>query len=271
MRSLGSIIAVGRQREEESSLDKTQEIESLLLTKKDMINKQLGIWTCNGISAPVTCPSKWYRSFPVSWFGWSLGQAMVARKKALKENPFVGQWCQETVDYRFLPIAMGIVLGVLFGKLISFSDSLLFPGLTGGVLMVALMLSAVGKTGPYPLVYVRPSSQPAIATVVAVVSCRSGYFRRKELVATFQSGFVIRCWAAITIVPCLSPCLWDVWHLKINVLDLLGTITGEWPVRRDLLLPIRWSIIFRCSLCDSLSHCYGFPYSFIQIIATVVY
>ena len=45
---------------------------------------------------------------------------------------------------------MGIVLGGLFGKLnISFSDTLSFsPGLTGGVLMVALVLSAVGKTGP---------------------------------------------------------------------------------------------------------------------------
>ena len=40
------------------------------------------------------------------------------------------------------------VLGVLFGKInISFSDSVSFsPGLTGGVLMVALLLSAVGKT-----------------------------------------------------------------------------------------------------------------------------
>ena len=50
----------------------------------------------------------------------------------------------------FSPIAMGIVLGVLFGKLnISFSDSFSFsPGLTGGILMVALVLSAIGKTGP---------------------------------------------------------------------------------------------------------------------------
>ena len=44
---------------------------------------------------------------------------------------------------------MGIVLGVLFGKInISFSDSLSFsPGLTGGVLMVALVLSAIGMFG----------------------------------------------------------------------------------------------------------------------------
>ena len=53
-------------------------------------------------------------------------------------------------DTDFFPIAAGIVLGVLFGKLnISFSDSFSFsPGLTGGILIVALILSAIGKTGP---------------------------------------------------------------------------------------------------------------------------
>ena len=35
-------VLVGNREEGELPLDKTQEIESLLLTKKDMINKQLG-------------------------------------------------------------------------------------------------------------------------------------------------------------------------------------------------------------------------------------
>ena len=35
-------VLVGKREEGELPLDKTQEIESLLLTKKDMINKQLG-------------------------------------------------------------------------------------------------------------------------------------------------------------------------------------------------------------------------------------
>ena len=56
---------------------------------------------------------------------------------------------RKTFRYRLFPIAAGIVLGVLFGKLnLSFSDSFSFsPGLTGGILMVALVLSAIGKTG----------------------------------------------------------------------------------------------------------------------------
>ena len=35
-------VLIGKREEGELPLDKTQEIESLLLTKKDMINKQLG-------------------------------------------------------------------------------------------------------------------------------------------------------------------------------------------------------------------------------------
>ena len=35
-------VLVGEREEGELPLDQTQEIESLLLTKKDMINKQLG-------------------------------------------------------------------------------------------------------------------------------------------------------------------------------------------------------------------------------------
>ena len=63
---------------------------------------------------------------------------------------FIGNDEKRLSDTDFFPIAMGIVLGVLFGKLnISFSDSFSFsPGLTGGILMVALILSAIGKTGP---------------------------------------------------------------------------------------------------------------------------
>lgn len=62
----------------------------------------------------------------------------------------LGNDTKQLSDTDFFPIALGIVLGVLFGKLnISFSDSLSFsPGLTGGILMVALFLSAIGKTGP---------------------------------------------------------------------------------------------------------------------------
>lgn len=59
----------------------------------------------------------------------------------------IGNDVKKLSDTDFFPIAMGIVLGVLFGKLnISFGGGVSFsPGLTGGILMMALFLSAIGK------------------------------------------------------------------------------------------------------------------------------
>ena len=133
-------------------------------------------------------------------------------------------------DTDFFPIAMGIVLGVLFGKLnISFGDGMSFsPGLTGGVLIVALVLSAIGKTGPILWSMSGPSNhllrQLGLLLFLAEVGTSAG----KTLVATFQSsGWVLfGVGAAITIVPMLISVLVGRLIFKVSVLDLLGTITG---------------------------------------------
>ena len=148
-------VLVGKREEGELPLDKTQEIESLLLTKKDMINKQLGNLN---LQRNFGCTVTRVRRSGIDLspspdlalkFGDKL--MVVGEKEGIKGVArLLGNDAKKLSDTDFFPIAMGIVLGVLFGKLnISFSDSLSFsPGLTGGVLMVALMLSAVGKTGP---------------------------------------------------------------------------------------------------------------------------
>ena len=144
---------VGEREEGELPLSHTQEIESLLLTKKDMINKQLGdLNLMKNFGCTVTrvrrsgidlAPS------PRLAFGDKL--TVVGEKEGLKGLArLLGNNAKKLSDTDFFPIAMGIVLGVLFGKLnISFPGGLSFsPGLTGGILIVALFLSAIGKTGP---------------------------------------------------------------------------------------------------------------------------
>lgn len=70
-------------------------------------------------------------------------------KNNQSEN-LIGNEGKRISDTDFLPIALGIALGVIVGKIsLSFSNSFTFSfGLTGGVLLTALVLSAVGKTGP---------------------------------------------------------------------------------------------------------------------------
>ena len=103
---------------------------------------------------------------------------------------FIGNDEKRLSDTDFFPIAMGIVLGVLFGKLnISFSDSFSFsPGLTGGILMVALVLSAIGKTGP--IIWSMSGSANNLLRQLGLLLFLSevGTSAGVNLVSTFQSS-----------------------------------------------------------------------------------
>lgn len=125
---------------------------------------------------------------------------------------------------------MGIVLGVLFGKLnISFSDSLSFsPGLTGGILIVALFLSAIGKTGPIIWSMSGSANQLLRQLGLLLFLAEVGTSAGKNLVATFQeSGWLLfGIGAAITLIPMLVAVIAGLMIFKISILDLLGTITG---------------------------------------------
>ena len=217
---------VGEREEGELPLDKTQEIESLLLTKKDMINKQLGDLN---LQKNFGCTVTRIRRSGIDLspspdlalkFGDKL--MVVGEKEGLKGIArLLGNNAKKLSDTDFFPIAMGIVLGVLFGKInISFSESLSFsPGLTGGVLMVALVLSAIGKTGPIIWSMSGPANQ-----LLRQVGTSAG----KNLVATFQESGLLMfgVGAAITLVPMLIATVVGRLIFKISLLDLLGTITG---------------------------------------------
>lgn len=142
----------------------------------------------------------------------------------------IGNDVKKLSDTDFFPIAMGIVLGVLFGKLnISFGDGMSFsPGLTGGILMMALFLSAIGKTGPIIWSMSGPANQLLRQLGLLLFLAEVGTSAGKTLVSTFQeSGFLLfGVGAAITLVPMLLAALVGRLIFKISTLDLLGTITG---------------------------------------------
>ena len=165
-------LLVGERVENDLPFGSTQELQSLLVTNKNVINKSLGYLN---LQRTFNCTVTRVRRSGIDLspepelmlkFGDKL---MVAgEKEDIKElGQVFGNDEKKLSDTDFFPIAAGIVLGVLFGKLnISFSDSFSFsPGLTGGILIVALILSAIGKTRP-SCVHVRfrqpvtPSDRP---------------------------------------------------------------------------------------------------------------
>lgn len=263
-------VLVGEREEGELPLENTQEIESLLLTKKDMINKQLGdLNLMKNFGCTVTRVRRSGIDLSPSpdlalKFGDKL--MVVGEKEGIKGVArLLGNNAKKLSDTDFFPIAMGIVLGVLFGKLnISFPGGLSFsPGLTGGVLMVALLLSAIGKTGPILWSMSGPANQLLRQLGLLLFLAEVGTSAGKNLVATFQeSGLLLfGVGAAITLVPMLIAAFVGRLVFKISLLDLLGThyrrydqYAGTCGCRLDGRQQYP-----ECSLCDGISDCNGIP------------
>lgn len=226
---------LGVREEGELPLEQNQGIESLLLTRKEVINKQLGgLNLQKNFGCTVTSIRRSGIDIAPSpelslKFGDKL--TVVGEQKGIRAAArLFGNDAKRLSDTDFFPIAMGIVLGVLFGRLnISFGSGFSFsPGLTGGVLMMALFLSAIGKTGPILWSMSASSNQLLRQLGLLLFLAEVGTSAGKTLVATFQeSGFLLfGLGAVVTVVPMLLAVLVGRFVFRISMLDLLGTITG---------------------------------------------
>lgn len=225
----------GSRQEGELPLAHSQSLESLLLTRKDVVGKQL----CDlNIQHNFGCTVTRVRRSGIDLspspelelkFGDKL--MVVGEKEGIQTLAgLLGNDAKKLSDTDFFPIAMGIVLGVLFGKLhLSFGGGLTFsPGLTGGILMMALILSAIGKTGPVLWSMSGHANQLLRQLGLLLFLAEVGTSAGRTLVSTFQeSGFILfGLGAVITLVPMVLAAAVGRFVFKISTLDMLGTITG---------------------------------------------
>jgi putative transport protein len=133
----------------------------------------------------------------------------------------------------FVPVFIGLALGVVLGSWPMSVPGVPVPiklGLAGGPLIVAILLSSIGRIGPL-MWYLPPSSNLAlrefgIVLFLACVGLKSG----GSFVATLTTGggFSWMAWATlITLIPLIIVALIGVLAFRLRYATLCGLLAGS--------------------------------------------
>lgn len=148
-----------------------------------------------------------------------------------KMRTFFGNEKSRLDELDFLPIVLGILIGIIIGQVkIPVSDHIKISlGLTGGVLISALILSRIGKTGKIIWNISGPSNQflrkLGLIFFLAGVGTDAG---SKILSAINNNGLNLFFMAfIITVTPMFISLIFGRYILKLNFLRLLGALTGS--------------------------------------------
>ena len=228
-------LLIGEPTEEEIPLDPNYDVRSVLVTNKEVVNKTIGqinlLHTYNatitrirrsGINIPPTPHSKLQ-------FGDKLVIASSKANMEMVANIF-GNDQKRLSDTDILPVALGIILGVLVGKInIALGSFSFSPGLTGGVLIVALILSRIGKTGPVIWTMSGAANQLLRQLGLIFFLAAVGTGAGAEIVSIFeQYGLRLFLFGGlITLIPMVLAAVAGKWFFKMNVLSMLGAISGS--------------------------------------------
>ncbi len=216
-------------------LGEDYEVHSILVTNKKVVNKTIGeLNLFANYNATIT---RIRRSgidiVPSDEFHIRFGDKLLvaSNKDNMKAvTKIFGNQKKKLSDTDMFPIAAGIVLGVLVGRLeIGFSDNIIFsPGLAGGVLIVALILGNLGKTGPVMWTMSAAANQLirqlGLLFFLAAIGTQAG----AHIAETFREQGIHLIFAGmiITFLPMIVSALVAHYYLKINLLALFGVITG---------------------------------------------
>lgn len=228
-------LLIGSPTDEEVPLDPKYDVRSVLVTNKEVVNKTIGqlnlLHTYNATITRIRRAGINISPSPNSKLRFG-DKLVIASSKANMEivSRVFGNDQKRLSDTDILPIALGIILGVLVGKIsITLGNFSFSAGLTGGVLIVALVLSRIGKTGPILWTMTGAANQLIRQLGLLLFLASVGTSAGAEIVETFeQYGFELFLYgAAITLIPMLLASLLGKYIFKMNILQLLGTISGS--------------------------------------------
>jgi putative transport protein len=227
-------ILIGPETQEQIILDKKSDVKWILVSNKEVVNKtlaQLNIF--ENFDATVTRIRRAGIDLTPSGnskikFGDRL---LIATKGSLPAiSKLFGDEEKKLNETDFLPISLGIVIGVLVGIIpISFPGGLVFTfGLTGGVLIASLVLSRIGKTGPILWstsgTTVQTFRKLGLVFFLASIGTNAGQTLLESIQKQGVEFLILGLF--VTIIPMLIGIYFAKYVLKFNFLTLLGVITG---------------------------------------------
>jgi putative transport protein len=228
-------LIVGPVVDEEIRLLDSYTVQQVLVTNKSMVNRTLDeINLLQNFDAVVTRVRRSGIDITPSpdlhlRFGDKL---MVACQTNSLEalGKMLGNDEKHLSDTDFLPIALGISLGILLG----FIQIPILPhlsiklGITGGVLLTAIALSAIGRTGSIVWTMSGSANQMLRELGMLLFLAGVGTNAGKHIVETVQIAGpqLLVMGLAITLIPMLVALLANRFIFKLNIFELMGAITG---------------------------------------------
>ena len=228
-------LLIGSVSEEEIPLDPKYDVRSVLVTNKEVVNKTIGqinlLHTYNATITRIRRSGINISPSPGSKLRFG-DKLVIASSKANMEmvSKIFGNDQKRLSDTDILPVALGIILGVLVGKIsINLGSFSFSAGLTGGVLIVALILSRIGKTGPVLWTMTGSANQLLRQFGLLLFLAAVGTGAGEKIVETFnQYGIELFLYgAAITLLPMLIAGFAGKYLFKMNILSLMGALSGS--------------------------------------------
>ncbi len=227
-------LLIGPETDREIPLDPHYDVRAVLVTNKQIVNKTLG--QINLLSTYGATITRIRRSgidiSPTPSSRIQMGdKLMIAASKTNMAHVtrIFGDDDKRLSDTDLLPVAIGIILGILVGVIhLSFPGFDFSLGLTGGVLIVALVLSRIGKTGPllWSMTGAANNLLRQLGLVLFLASVGTG--AGAQIADIFrQYGYkLFGLGAIITLVPMFLSLYLGKYLYKMNLLTLFGAITG---------------------------------------------
>ncbi len=210
----------------------------ILVTKKSILGKTIDELEClDKYDVNITRISRADIEFsPNADFTFQFGDTVLA--VGLEENikkvaAELGNSLRQLNHPEIIPVLVGIALGVILGSYPMYFPGMPAPvklGLAGGPLVVAILLSRLGRIGP--LVWYMPISANFMLRELGIVLFLTcvGLMSGDKFVATLVQGsglYWMACAALITFVPILIIALIARFFFKTNYLTICGLVAGS--------------------------------------------